>query len=52
MNVVFPSGLLPARLRAFVDYAVVELPRLIESLTLSGETCLNGERQQVADGSV
>jgi len=52
VNVVFPSGLLPARLRAFVDYAVVELPRLIESLTLSGETCLNGERQQVADGSV
>jgi hypothetical protein len=28
-----------------------ELPRLIEALTLTGETSLNGERQQVADVS-
>jgi DNA-binding transcriptional LysR family regulator len=32
-HVVFPTGRLPRRVRAFVDYAVAQLPLLIEELT-------------------
>jgi DNA-binding transcriptional LysR family regulator len=31
MHVVFPSGKLPGRIRTLVEYATVELPRLIEN---------------------
>jgi DNA-binding transcriptional LysR family regulator len=31
VHVVFPSGKLPGRIRALVEYATVELPRLIEN---------------------
>jgi DNA-binding transcriptional LysR family regulator len=43
VHVVFPGAPLPARLRAFIDYAVAELPRWIATLNLSDEVMPNGK---------